>query len=103
MNEASEMIQKSVKLRQSFEVVTRTGKMMPGIINSVKWATDLINKFDDGVLRISASYRKVKLSSDNYLKDFGKKHSINQSKETELLANKMRVISNKEKAVFELK
>ena len=103
MSEAAELVQKASKLRLSFETVQRSGKMMSGIINSVKQSTDLLQQFDDSLLRISASYKQNKLSSDNYLKDFGQKYSIQNSKETELLANKLRVISNKEKAVFELK
>ena len=36
MSEAAELVTKASKLRLSFETVQRSGKMMSGIINSVK-------------------------------------------------------------------
>ena len=90
ISESTDFMQRAQRLGMTFDSVSRTGKLFPGVVNGVKEAGELMKQFDD-ILNIQSAVNSeplIKPTSNNYLREYGTKFGIDQKRETEILANK---------------
>ena len=68
------------------------------MVKGVKGAGELMKSFDESVSRMSVIYDdRTNPPSENFLREYGRRYAISSKRETELLANKFKVIAKRDR------